>query len=438
MRLSSSQFLLLLLILLGGSSAQARAAESLTFAKVLKLGLERSIEAKRAALAAQLAADDRRILSYENDPHLVVSGNWSNYRPRSGTPPLGSSGGVGRDEVYAAQLSATLYDFGRHDKRMEQADYAEQVKQLAAAEVTESLSFSIARAYAGVLAAERTLHITGEQVVVEAEQLSDQRLNYQRGLRPESDVVMAEVTLGRAQLAATKAQDDARASRISLGLLVGEEQQPLLDGPVPAASVNRSDAAHWDQLLTSWQQFHKGAAQLRREQEARALQVDTDLVDAVKRPLLQGGLAATRSGAWGGEQRNVYTGQIGLSWDLPWDGMARDEVHRIGLRRSDLGLQDDLERKVRSDLDATAREQFRAGKSQLAALMAQVRLIDREHELVQRRYRAGKASALEVSAAEADLLTQRLAVVTTLNALALRVIDVAQARAETALERIFD
>ena len=43
-----------------------------------------------------------------------------------------------------------------------------------------------------------------------------------------------------------------------------------------------------------------------------------------------------------------------------------------------------------------------------------------------------------MSAAEADLLTQRLAVVTTLNALALRVIDVAQARAETALERIFD
>ncbi|MCX6110736.1 MAG: hypothetical protein NTZ90_14170, partial [Proteobacteria bacterium] len=84
--------------------------------------------------------------------------------------------------------------------------------------------------------------------------------------------------------------------------------------------------------------------------------------------------------------------------------------------------------------------QFRAGKSQLAALTAQVRLIDREHELVQRRYRAGKASALEVSAAEADLLTQRLAVATTLNTLALRVIDVAQARAEPTptLEGIFN
>ena len=67
----------------------------------------------------------------------------------------------------------------------------------------------------------------------------------------------------------------------------------------------------------------------------------------------------------------------------------------------------------------------------------QLKLVAREQELVNRRYLAGKASALEVSTAETDLLTQKLASVTLLNAMALRVIDVAEARAETSLEGVF-
>jgi len=419
---------------LSGLPSVGQAAEELTFTKVLRLGLERSLEAKRAALAVQLAADDRRVLSYENDPRLALSGNWSESRPRSQAP---AADGAARNQVYVAQLNATLYDFGRHGTRMDRAGYAEQVQRLAETEVAESLRYAIARGYAAVLAAERIAQVATEQLAVDAAQLKEQRLNYQRGLRPESDVVMAEVTLGRADLALVRAQDASRAARIALGFLIGEGQQPLLVGAVPLTSLRLGDTVRWQQLLAAWQEFAKGAAQLRREQETKALSSDEELIAAVQRPLLQGSVAATRSGAWTGGQRQLYSGQVGLSWDLPWNGMARDEKRRIATRRQALSVQDEIDHKARSDLDAVAREQFRAAQNQLTALNTQVRLIAREHELVQRRYQAGKASALEVSATDADLLTQRLAVVTTLNALTLSVIDVAQARAVADLEGVF-
>jgi len=428
----------MLMLTVGGLSVlpgTGHAAEALTFTRVLRLGLERSLEAKRAALALQLAADDLRVLSYENDPRLALSGNWSDSRPRNQAL---TAEGAARNQVYVAQLNATLYDFGRHDLRMDRAGYAEQVQRLAEAEVAESLRYAIARSYAGVLAAERIAQVATEQLAVDSAGLKEQRLNYQRGLRPESDVVMAEVTLGRSNLALVRAQDASRAARVALSFLIGEEQQPLLAGAVPTTSLRLSDTGHWQQLLATWHEFGKSAAQLRREQEAKALSSDEELIDAVRRPLLQGSVAATRSGAWTGGQRQLYSGQVGLSWDLPWNGMARDERRRIVTRRQALGVQDEIDHKARSDLDAMAREQFRAAQNQLIALNAQVRLIAREHDLVQRRYQAGKASALEVSATDADLLTQRLAVVTTLNALTLSVIDVAQARAVAVLEGVFN
>ena len=431
---------LALLCLLIGSGSRAYAVEStkeLSFGEALTAGLTRSLEAQRATLAIQLAADDKRILSHENDPRLTLNANWTTPRPVSGLAVSNAQTGVDREQVYSAQLVATLYDFGRHSTRMEQADFQEQVRKLGHAEVLEALRYRIARAYAGVLAAERIVQISTEQVAVEEGKLKDQRLNYQRGLRPESDVVMAEVTLGRAKLSLSSAHAAARSARLSLGLLISEAEQPLLTAAVPTKSLTLNSPETWQRILTNWREFKKGAGQLRRETETNALKSDEDLVSTVRRPTLQGTVDATRTGSWTGAHREFYTGRLGLRWDIPWNGMGRDETARIGTRRMDIELQEQINRKTRMDLDTVAREQFQTAHIQLQQLSEQLKLVTREQELVRRRYLAGKASALEVSTAETDLLTQKLASVTLLNAMALRVIDVAEARAETSLEGVF-
>ena len=431
---------LVLVCLLIGSGGRIYAVEStkeLSFGEVLTAGLTRSLEAQRATLALQLAADDRRVLSYENDPRFTVNANLTTPKPSNTLVAPNTQANIAREQVYSVQLTATLYDFGRHSTRMEQADYVEQVRKLAHAEVLEALRYRTARAYAGVLAAERIVQISTEQVAVEQAKLKDQQLNYQRGLRPESDVVMAEVTLGRAKMALSTAISAARSARMQLGLLMGEDQQPLLTHPVPAKSLSLSSPERWEHLLYAWKKFNKSATQLRNEMESNALKSDENLVSAARRPTLQGTIDANRSGPYKGPLRNYFTGTLALRWEIPWNGMARDETARIGTRRLDIALQEQLNRKVRTDLDSLAREQFHAAQTQLQQLNEQLKLVAREQELVNRRYLAGKASALEVSTAETDLLTQKLASVTLLNAMALRVIDVAEARAETSLEGVF-
>ena len=103
---------LALLCMLIGSGSRAYAVESnkeLSFGEVLTAGLTRSLEAQRATLAIQLAADDKRILSHENDPRLTLNTNWTTPRPVSGLAVSNAQTGVDREQVYSAQLVATLY-----------------------------------------------------------------------------------------------------------------------------------------------------------------------------------------------------------------------------------------------------------------------------------------------------------------------------------------
>jgi hypothetical protein len=218
---------------------------------------------------------------------------------------------------------------------------------------------------------------------------------------------------------------------------MGVDAAQVLAAPLPGGTLSPHDPAAWRSLVASWTAFGKSAADRRRERETTALGEDEDLVHATKRPLLSAGLTAQRAGVWGTEPANVYSGQVQLSWDVPWSGMSRDELHRIGLRRQDLELQEQQDMKARRDRDAAAQESFRAGEAQWTALAAQVELAARQHELALRRYETGKASAFEVSTAEADLLASQLDLIKLQNALALSLIDIAQARAVTDFGGVF-
>ena len=202
------------------ATAAARGADRrpLTFEAALTAALSRSLEAQRASLAVEQAAADLAVLSYEERPapepfrHL-------------GRPPAEGRGPDRRRRPQRRHLrrpgQRDALRFGRHAARIEQGAAVRDVKTLAKDEVADALRYKVARTYAGVLATERVVTIADDQVRVSSGKLDQQRANYRKGLRPESDVVSSEVDLGRARLDPRARAGRPRATRLALALLMG-------------------------------------------------------------------------------------------------------------------------------------------------------------------------------------------------------------------------
>lgn len=407
--------------------------QALTFEHVLQQALTQSLDAQRAVLNLEIARADRDILTYENDPRGNLSASIGGSRPKR-TGPQAQSGP--RDQVYNATISMPIYDFGRHSARFEAANFTVEAKALAKEEVEEALKFSVARAYATVLAVERLKKVIKEQVEVSRSRLDIVGTNYRKGLRPESDVLAAEVDLGKANLALQRAKDDVRSARATLALLAGLSTD-MVEAPLPEKRALDGNSERWADLF-SHLPAGKSVAERRLEKEREALQADQSLIDASQRPTLAGSLSAQRSGAWGQETQELYTGQMQLSWDVPWNGMHRDELRRLGLRRQDNELQVNFIRKVKSDKEAMAKVAFKAAEEQYVASKQQESLLAKQRELVRRRYETGKATALEVSSSEADLLSARLDLVRLLNAMTIAALDTAEARSVADVSVVFN
>jgi outer membrane protein TolC len=416
--------------LLGLGAAQP--AEPLTFAKAMTAATSRSIDAQRAALAEDQAAADLAVLEHENEAKLGVSGIWGARRPKA------AAGSAARDQVYELSLSKTLYDFGRHAARIEQSKSARDVKNLAREEVTEALRYRVARAFAEIAAAERQIAVAADEVDISGAKLKQQQTNYRRGLRPESDVVTAEADVGRAQLGLIRAQDAARTARLSLARLMGVESGPVA-GALPAKATALQEPSVWRGLVGRWADFAKTAAATRREREVQALSADEELISATKRPVLSGSVNAQHAASWDdGFGKPQYTGQVELSWDVPWSGMSRDELRRVAIERQDLGLQDASETRARSDQDALGRAALDASAAQWDALVKQRQLAERQLKLVQRRYESGNATATEVSTAESQLVDVRSSQAQLAASMVDAVIDVAEARGVKDVGEVFE
>lgn len=455
MRLKSSTWRTLAALTLTLATVPTAHAASLTFEEALKLALARSLEAQRAALAIEQATVDRAFVDYETDPRATLSGTLST---RWGTASAASANALRpgtatraeielanpfddwrytKDQYYGAQVAATLYDFGRNAARAAQADAVVASRTLAADEVREGLRFKVGRAYATAVSAERVAAITRDQINVAEAKLGLQKKNYQRGLRPESDVVTAEVEVGRARIAQESADASARTARVNLARLIGlEEGVGSVILPPPSAAADAKAIARAVEKLGPEQ---TPAAVRRRARERDALGFDRQALDAAKKPSVTGSVGFTESGplAWRPALQPQLATQLGMTWDIPWNGMQRDEERRLALRSKDLDLLDQIDARARADKEAVARTTMVTAGRQWAALAGQLELLERQRRLVQSRYEQGKASAIELGQTEADLVNLRLEQARLAAAELQAALDVAEARAVTDLGILF-
>ena len=449
-----------------------------------------SLDAKRGKVAVDLAASDVALAAYDDDAKFTVGGVLTGAYARPGTtapsatsapkptttsgashlaamdlPSTGEEVGAARGvpgidgpeagdadaawagdplknmtyskaQTYSLTWTRTLYDFGRTSSHHDQLVAVKDVKTLALGEIDEALVYRVARAYASMIAAERLVALARDQVDLAQSKLKEQKNNYQKGLKPESDVVTAEVEVGRAGVAGEKALDDARAARLALGQAIGRAGAAAMQLTAPATALKLKQPAEVQGLVAHWTAPAPSASMKRRQKERDAIAFDQAALDAAKRPTLNGSVSFQEAGGIQDKPnfKPYLVGQLAFAWDLPWNGMSRDEREKIALRGQDLALQDDVDIKARADKDKAGRDGVDAAARQWDALTKQLALTVRQRDLTKRRYDLGKASALELAQTETDLINARGDLARLSGTLQLSVIDVAEAHSASPAE----
>jgi outer membrane protein TolC len=398
------------------------------FEEVLAQALSQSLDAKRAALQRDAAVYDRDLVGAGAWPSLGLSAAWGRREP----PPATMAGSRALVHTYEARLAYDLLDFGRLSARREKAAQDLKAAELSIAEVNEALTWEVAGAYHALAAAARLLDITRENVAVAKAKLATIRNNYRTGLRPEADLLAAEGDFGNARLNYERARGEVVAAESALALLTRASEVGLGSSAqdqvlVTAAGAVVRDAARWREIVAKWPKGRQSSAAARRAAEREALTAEASLVSASQRPTLSAALTAQSSGPREDLQES-YSGQLELSWDVPWSGQSAAQRAEIGARRQILELDETIEDRTRADVEALAMERFENAARLWDVVAAQVATRTKQYRLVRERYGIGKASALELGTAELDLGNARLEQTRTANALAAAVLDVAEAR----------
>ncbi|MEI8026384.1 MAG: TolC family protein [Pseudomonadota bacterium] len=407
---------------------------AMTFEQALRTAESQSIDLRRALLAAEIAQADARVADYEDSLKATFNASVADYRPKDRQTIAALAN---KDRVASFTLSRSVLDFGRHTARMQQVTGTKEVKDLSAEELHDSLNYRLSRAYSLVAVTGALKTLAEGQVRVAEGRLKQQAANYRHGLRTESDWIAAQVDLGKAQIMLKKAMDDDLLNRLALARLLGMSRQEIAEASFPFPADSSTYAAKLADRVRSWNSFLPTTTVRRLQREQLALTAERDLMIASKRPTLGLALVAQKAGPRDGEWNDRYTGQLTLNWDLPWTGQSREEEQRITLRQQDVKLAIEGETQDRSDKALNANQVFSAAESQFRALGEQQQLTKRLLLLVKQRYESGKASALEVAAAESDHINNTLEQIRQLGVMIVAAIDSSEAKGEKDVGQFF-
>ncbi len=410
----------------------------LTLNSAVSQALSQSLEAKRAALKLEQAKINAAVVDASNDPSLGLSGAWgARWQKRTDNSPP-SFEERSTIHSYGLQMRYNLIDFGRQNSKELSASSQLKLQDLAKEEADEKIFWSVVRAYQDISTSERILEITREQKTISENRLSEQNKNYRQGLRPESDVVTAEVDVGKAKIALQNSLNQVFLAKQALAQLINSENpNPSLDFSVIKGNVTAVSPTYWDSLIKEIEQKSPPATTSQKIISAsrEALSADEHAIDASTKPVLGTLISAEYSGEgdWS-PLRPAASGQLQLTWDIPWNGMSRLSRQSLAINKQDLDLREKSIQQSMRQNEIHARTLFSQTKILHESMQGQAKLVSRQYQLVQNRYQVGQASALDLSAAENALVILKLDQVRLSSNIAGAIIDLAEARGVRALE----
>lgn len=388
--------------------------------KSSSLALKRSSEIRNSAQASESSVAAQRA------PTLQLSNS------------LSAQVTTGFKQQHALSVSTTLWDFGRQKAAELRAGAQLLLADAQMSESEEALKIRTARFYVAVCSAEEILEVAREQVRNAEQKLNTVMVGYKRGERPQSDVVRLKVELGKAQLFLKRSQDEVMWLKSQLLSTLSDNLQQLADPgtlrlkPLPSQQPN-----HWRNFISeTGASVPETASLLRLRANKIVLESELDALRAEDSPLITGSAGIQGNGTLFPLKPDL-SAQVGLQYFLPL-GQVREQKKIFLLarvRENLLSLEDEI--KSRSDKRLQSRLRIEGILGQIEQQKSQIDLLLEFQKLVRARYFAGRASLLELSNTEDELLANRLELTRLQSNLFSSAIDTAEALGGKSLEKIF-
>lgn len=419
------------LFYVSGSSSGALATSvsqtQLDFPSVLARVREASHALKRARAQVDAAEFSRIATELQSYPNLQVSNSlaWQQ-----------SSSSLKQQHTLA--LSATLWDFGRQKAQELRAVSQLRVSQAQLSEADELLKNRTARFYVSMAAADSVLKLALEQSKNAESKLQTVTSAYKRGERPQTDVVKLKVEAGRAALFAARARDEFSLLTAQLQLLSqAETAQVNRESTWSLKGLRERSAEDWELLFSGWEKRSSQAATLAKlAANEQILRAELESLESESYPVLGANASALGAGALTPFKPDALA-QINLQYTLPLADVRGNKRSALRARINEAQLAQMEEQKLRLDKFVQSKIRLEGLGKNLQLQRQQIETLLDYQKLVRARYTAGRASLLELTTTEDDLLANRLEVARLLASIYTAAIDAAEAMGQPNFDDLF-
>lgn len=341
-------------------------------------------------------------------------------------------------QQHTLSVSTTLWDFGRQAAQELKAGAQRLAAEAQSAEAEEALRVRTARLYAAVCAADAVLAIAQEQLRNAESKLKTVTAAYLRGERPQSDVIKLKIETGKAQLFVKKSQDESAILKTQLLLPVTVQPEPAESlaskrlRPLPQRS-----AAQWKTLLSELSSNLKDAGVFARLAAGKvSLEAELDALQGDSYPLVNAS-AGVQAGGQLFPLKPDFTMQLNLQYIIPLSAVRDQRRSALLSKVRENLLNRDDELKSRSEKIQQSSLRVDGVLQQKDLQKSQIELLLEFQKLVRARYFAGRASLLELTGSEDELLANKLELTRLELTLFVAAIDASEAVGGKNLEKIF-
>ncbi len=380
------------IILCAGLSFAADAikpGETLDLKRCIEIALERHPALTSAA--GTLDASRSRVSQAKAGyyPRIDLSTGYERTHPASGSGSAAAS-----DDEYQgrADLSQTIYDFGRTSSSVKVNSLFAESSRADYEDTANRVVFNVKQAYYELSKSRKDRDALAETVLRYEKHLDQAKRFYEAGIRPKIDVTMSEVDLGRARLDILKAENALRIARIALNNAMGVPAAPayeiLDEAGIPdyaidlEAALERGFKSRPDLL----------SAQAQREAAERSV----DLARTGYYPILSGSAGY----GWTGEEFPLEREwSLGTMLTFPlFNGFSTR--HRVQEARAGVDVYRGNEEVVRQNVRYEIEQAFynvREARERITLAELLVRHAQQNRELAQGRYAEEVGNTIEVT-----------------------------------------
>ena len=402
--------ILLATLLAAALPAAAQEPVTLTLPDALRRALDANLglESTRAEIA--VTESQRRAILGSILPKISVTGNVTE---NTEEVAFGSDGDQrtilpATDWAYRLTFSQPIYAGNRERKTLQQATLGTETARQDVSATADRVLLNVAADYLAVVQGEELLAVEQRNLDLARRRREQAQIFFDAGETTRIDVLRAETAIKAAErrLATARQLREAAASRLRLGLAIGDT----------AAPVRVAEPGHLFPALPPEQALLAEAENRRPEVMRARTAVDIAKLEVGKQ---RGALlpVVTADGGWINQKSTFPSDQYGfvaLRFTVPlYQGgeiAARTVQARERQRQAELRLEE-VRQAVREEVHRamldleTAEASLRLTREQLAAAEA-------EYEQANELYRAQELTSLEVESAEASLAEARRAVTT--------------------------